>query len=145
MTFGALLEKGNDADTGVVNPPAKFQQLRLEKFVLGSLHHFGHARLQGDESAGNCVGNEIDLADPDLAAFAKVAALVDGAEERVDLVGERRGERHPGRVARDREKTFARPRVVKALHRRAEAILRNTDADLARSGLLDSVRFVEDN
>src|SRR5438046_8653808 len=105
MALGALLQKRDDAYSRIVNTPTELLKLRFQKFVVVPFHHFGDARLQRDEPAGNCVRDNIDFADANLAAFAEVTALVDRAKERVDLIDERRRQSHTGRITREDRKS----------------------------------------
>ena len=145
VAFGALFEKGHDADTRFVHAPTHLLQLRFQKFVLGPFHHLGDARLKRDQAPGNRVRHEIRFAHADLAAFPKIAALIDRAEESIDVVHDRGGQSYAGGIAGNGEKALARSRVIKALHGRAQSILRDAEADLARGGLLDRVGLIEND
>ena len=94
--------------------------------------------------AGDLIVDHLRFAHAIFAAFLEICSFLDRVEKTIGLLGERSGERHARSVARDGEKAFLRPRVVEPLDRRAQTVLRNSHADLARSHLFERVRFVED-
>ena len=61
----------------------------------------------------------------------------------IDLLDNFGGQSHALSIARYGKQSLFRARVIESLHRRAQEILRDNRADLTRSGLLNRVRFVQ--
>ena len=137
VPFGTLFEEGHNPNARLVNAPPQLLQFRFQKLVLGPLYHLCDARLQGNQAPGNGVRREIRLAHAELAAFPEIAALIDPAKERIELVDNRAGQGHAGGVAGDGEKALSGSGVVESLDRGAQAVLRDADPDLAGGRFLN--------
>ena len=144
MIFRALLQEGRDAFPRVGDASPEFLQLGFQKFVFRFSHHLADPHLQGRESPRDLVLHEIRPAHPVFAPFLKIRPLIHCGEKAIRLLDQRRGQRHPGSVACDSEKSLLGARVVEPLDGGAQSKLRNADPDLPRGHLLESVRFVED-
>src|SRR6266550_3364500 len=145
MFWRALLQENRNAVSRIANAPAELLQLRFQNFVIGTFNNVGYARLKRGQPRGNRVGNKFDIAHPKLAAFAKIRFRLDCGKKFVNVIDEFRRESHANRIAHYGEKSFARARIVEALDRRSQSVLRYAETDLLRRYLLERVRLIENN
>src|ERR1700759_1825790 len=86
MFVSSLTKKCGNIFSGVGNPAAEILKFSPDKFVFTLTTDFVDPRLQCDQSAGDCVRNNIDRADPKLPSFAKITLLLELSEEPVHFI-----------------------------------------------------------
>ena len=103
MVGRGLAEKVGNAAANVSHAPAELLQLCFYDLVVLSLDHFGDARLQRNQAAGNGIGHEVGAVHPVFASFTKIAPLVDRLKKSIDLTNELGREANTAAVPGDGE------------------------------------------
>src|ERR1017187_7138824 len=81
----ALCEEDLDSIARISNSPAQVLQFGFEEFVVCLFSDLSDARLQREQAAGDCPGNQVRLAHAKFPPFPKIAASFHASKEEIDI------------------------------------------------------------